>query len=102
MVVKFMILVDRVGGIRENGCMAKKGKGDKSKSFEVLVEELEKIVSQLESGDLPLEKSIELFEKGMKLAEEGTRKLDAAEKKVQMLLEKDGKEKKVPFEEQKE
>ena len=79
--------------------MAKKVKAEKSKSFEVLVEELERIVSQLESGDLPLEKSIELFEKGMKLATEGTRKLDAAEKKVQMLLEKDGKEKKVPFEE---
>jgi len=49
-----------------------------------------------------LEKSIELFEKGMKLAQEGTRKLDAAEKKVQMLLEKDGEEKKVPFEESEE
>lgn len=95
-------MVDRVGGIRENGCMAKKAKGEKTKSFEVLVEELEKIVSQLESGDLPLEKSIELFEKGMKLAQEGTKKLDAAEKKVQMLLEEDGEEKKVPFEESEE
>jgi exodeoxyribonuclease VII small subunit len=95
-------LVDRVGGIRENAFVAKKGKGDQQKSFEVLMEELERIVSQLESGDLPLEKSIELFEKGMGLAAAGTRKLDAAEKKVQMLLEEDGREKRVPFEEQEE
>lgn len=95
-------MVDRVGGIRENGCMAKKAKAEKSKSFEALMGELERIVSQLESGDLPLEKSVELFEKGMGLAKEGTKKLDAAEKKVQMLIEEDGKEKKVPFEEREE
>jgi len=47
-------LVDRVGGIRENAFVAKKVKGEKAKSFEALMEELEKIVSQLESGDLPL------------------------------------------------
>ena len=95
-------MVDRVGGIRENADVAKKTKGEKQKSFEALMEELEKIVSQLESGDLPLEKSIELFEKAMGMAAEGTKKLDSAEKKVQMLIEKDGKEKKVPFDEQEE
>ncbi len=82
--------------------MARKGKGEKQKSFEALIEELEKIVSQLESGDLPLEKSIDLFEQGMKLAKEGTRKLDSAEKKVQMLIEKDGEEQAVPFGEREE
>jgi len=38
----------------------------------------------------------------MGLASEGTLKLDSAEKTVQMLIEKDGKEKKVPFDEQEE
>lgn len=95
-------MVDRVEGIRENAVVAKQGKGEKSKSFEVLMEELERIVSQLESGDLPLEKSIDLFERGMKLAKEGTRKLDSAEKKVQMLIEKGGREQQVPFDEQEE
>ena len=61
------------------------------------MEELEGIVSKLESGELPLEKSVELFEKGMKLAEEGNKKLDSAEQKVQMLLTKNGEEKRVPF-----
>ena len=49
-----------------------------------------------------MEKSVELFEKGMGLAKEGTKKLDAAEKKVQMLIERDGKEQKVQFDEQEE
>jgi len=70
----------------------------KPKSFEALMDELEKIVAQLEGGDLPLEKSIELFEKGMSLASDGMQTLDAAEKKVEMLLQEDGKERMVPFE----
>jgi exodeoxyribonuclease VII small subunit len=82
--------------------VGKQEKGEKSKSFEALMEELEKIVYRLESGDLPLEKSIELFEKGMGLAAAGTEKLDSAEKKVQMLIEQDGRERKVPFDEQEE
>ncbi|HUU02951.1 MAG TPA: exodeoxyribonuclease VII small subunit [Myxococcota bacterium] len=74
----------------------KEGKGPKS--FEALMEEFEKIVARLESGELSLDESVELFEKGMKLAAEGTKKLDAAEKKVQLLLAVDGKERKVAFE----
>jgi exodeoxyribonuclease VII small subunit len=74
----------------------REGKGQKS--FESLMEEFEKIVARLESGELSLDESVELFEKGMRLAAEGTRKLDAAEKKVQLLLTADGKERKLPFE----
>jgi len=67
------------------------------KSFEVLMKELESIVTQLEKGDLSLEQCIALFERGMKVSTEGTQKLDNAEKRVEMLLNKNGKERLVPF-----
>jgi exodeoxyribonuclease VII small subunit len=80
------------------GPSPKKSRTDQSpKSFEHLMEELEGIVGKLESGELTLERSIELFEAGMKLAAEGMGKLDAAEKKVELLLTQDGQEKRVPF-----
>lgn len=75
----------------------RESKGKQPKSFEALMDEFEKIVAKLESGELSLDESVELFEQGMKLAAEGTHQLDAAEKKVQILLEENGKERKLPF-----
>ena len=75
----------------------KKAKSGQAKSFESLMEELEKIVTALEGGDLSLEKSIELFEKGMGLSKLGMKTLDDAEKRVEMLVREDGKERTVPF-----
>ena len=60
-------------------------KPKKTKSFENIFEDLEKIVGKMDEGDIYLEKSLELFEKGMSLVEEGKNKLDEAELKIKTL-----------------
>jgi exodeoxyribonuclease VII small subunit len=59
-------------------------------SFEEQLKGLEAIVAKLESGDLSLEDSVRLFEEGMKLSDGCKKELEAAEGKIQMLVEKRG------------
>lgn len=61
-----------------------------SKSFEEQMEELEKIVSELEKGDLNLDASVTKFEEGIKISKECNKTLEEAEKKITMLVNKDG------------
>ena len=79
--------------------MAENGENDATpvESFEVCLDELEKVVKELEAGDLPLEKSIELFERGMGLSEACRRQLEAAETRVDMLVRREGKMTAEPF-----
>jgi exodeoxyribonuclease VII small subunit len=58
-------------------------------TFEQSITELEKIVSQLESGSVTLDESLSLFEKGIKLSKSCQQMLDAAEKKVSILMTND-------------
>ena len=67
-------------------------------SFEISLEELERLVKELERGDLPLEKSLEVFERGMKLSNECRKQLEAAETRVEMLIKRGGEMVAVPFE----
>ncbi len=60
-------------------------------NFEESINELEKIVTELEDGNLSLDKSVEKFEEGMKRAKQCSKILEEAEKKITILLEKDGK-----------
>ena len=60
-------------------------KPKKTKSFEDIFEDLEKIVGKMDEGDIHLEKSLELFERGISLVEEGKSKLDEAELKIKTL-----------------
>ena len=62
----------------------------KSMSFEAAIRELEAIVNQLESGDLELEQSLSLFERGIELTRLSQARLQDAEQKVQILMEKQG------------
>ncbi len=62
----------------------------KDNSFETKMEELEKIVNELEKGDMNLDDSLVKFEEGMKLSKECSKILDSAEKKITILLEKEG------------
>ena len=62
----------------------------KSVSFEAAIHELEAIVNQLESGDLELEQSLTLFERGIELTRLSQTRLQDAEQKVQILMEKQG------------
>ena len=59
-------------------------------SFEESLNELDTIVQSLEQGDLSLEESMALFERGLNLSQLSQVKLQAAEQKVQILLEKNG------------
>lgn len=58
----------------------------KKQSFEASLEELEKIVGLLEEGDQPLEEALKLFESGVRISKECQTRLDAAERKIQVLL----------------
>ncbi len=64
-------------------------------TFEAALERLEGIVRRLEAGELPLDESLAAFEEGVRLSTFCHGRLDAVEKKVQLLLA-DGT--KVPFE----
>lgn len=66
-------------------------------SFEDNMENLEKIVTELEKGDLNLDESITKFEDGIKISKECNKILDEAEKKITILLEKDGEIKEEDF-----
>ena len=66
-------------------------------NFEDNMEKLEKIVSELEKGDLNLDDSIAKFEDGIKISKECNKILEEAEKKITILLEKDGEVKEENF-----
>ena len=59
-----------------------------SPSFEQSLAQLEALVSQLESGDLPLDQALARFEQGVRLTRECQGALNAAQQKVQLLLQR--------------
>lgn len=59
--------------------------------FEDAMQELEKIANELEKGDLSLEESVTKFEEGIKLSKKCNNIIEEAEKKITILLQKDGK-----------
>ncbi len=60
------------------------------KTFEEALERLETITRELEDGDISLEDSLKKFDEGVKLAEFCNKKLDDAQRKVDILLKKNG------------
>ncbi len=59
-------------------------------TFEDALTKLENNVRTLEVGELSLEESIKIFEEGMKLSKLCSAKLEDAEAKIEVLLEKEG------------
>ncbi len=59
-------------------------------NFEQSMECLENIVTELEDGKLNLDESVKKFEEGMKIAKKCNNMLENAEKKISILLEKNG------------
>jgi exodeoxyribonuclease VII small subunit len=57
-------------------------------SFEQHLKALESIVERMEEGDLSLEESVKLFEEGLKLSDACKKELEAAEGKIQMLVDR--------------
>ena len=66
--------------------------------FEKRLTDLEAVVERLERGDLPLEESVRLFEEGMKLSESCKKELDAAEGRIQVLMQQGSKMQPQPLE----
>ena len=56
-------------------------------SFEEQLTQLEAVVDRLERGELTLEESVRLFEDGVRLSNACKGELDAAEGRIQVLLE---------------
>ena len=59
-------------------------------SFEAALASLEGVVARLESGDLPLEQALEAFEEGVALSRRCTATLDAAERRIEILMAERG------------
>ena len=68
------------------------------KNFEEQIEELESIIKELEAGKLNLDESVEKFEEGMKISKECSKMLEDAERKITILLNKDGNVEEEDFE----
>ncbi len=56
--------------------------------FEEKLTALEQVVEKLERGDLTLDESVKLFEEGVKLSNACKKELEAAEGKIQILVER--------------
>jgi exodeoxyribonuclease VII small subunit len=70
-------------------------------TFEEALKRLEEIVVQLEGNRLALEESLAMFEEGVKLVRWCTTRLDAAERRIEILLaDKDGRLYAEPFPEE--
>ena len=68
-------------------------------SFEKAIERLESIVAQMESASLPLEDLLVRYEEGIKLVKFCSEKLQAAEKRIEIITrDAGGKPKLVEFE----
>ena len=66
-------------------------------NFEESMKKLENIVNELENGNLNLDESVKKFEDGMKIAKQCNNILEDAEKKITILLEKNGELKEENF-----
>ncbi len=69
----------------------------KKLDYEAAVKELEALVERLEEGDISLEESLKLYERGVLLTRDCQESLQAAEQKVQMLLQQSGQTNMVDF-----
>jgi exodeoxyribonuclease VII small subunit len=60
-------------------------------AFEEDIKKLQKIVEELGSGKLTLGESLKKYEEGFKLAQGCSATLNEAQRKVELLMKKDGK-----------
>lgn len=59
-----------------------------TRDFEAAIAELESIVKKLEEGDLALEQSLALYERGVQLSRFCHARLEAAERRIEILNER--------------
>lgn len=87
-------------GDEERGQREGPAQPDGAPSFEAALEALEGVVARLESGELPLEQALEAFEHGVRLSRQCTATLDAAERRIEILMAERGGLQVRPFEKQ--
>ena len=68
-------------------------------SFESSLDELEAIVDRLEAGDVPLEEALAAFEEGVSLTRHCAEQLEAAERRIDVLVKEGANWVERPFEE---
>ncbi|MBS0365295.1 MAG: exodeoxyribonuclease VII small subunit [Proteobacteria bacterium] len=73
-------------------------RNSKIPDFEQSLAELESLVERLERGDLPLDEALRNFERGVSLTRQCQAALQAAQQRVEILMNRDGSEQAVPFE----
>ena len=79
--------------------MGTKNEPPDESSFETAMERLEAIVDKMEAQKMPLEELLVRYEEGLKLVKLCSEKLDAAEKRIEIITrEASGKPKAVEFE----
>ena len=62
----------------------------KEVKFEEAMKQLESIATELEKGNLSLDESVAKFEEGMKISKQCSEIIENAEKKITILLQKNG------------
>ena len=67
-------------------------------NFEETIKQLELIVNELEKGNLSLDESVKKFEEGIKLSKLCNQFLNNAEKKINILINNEGKLEEEKFE----
>lgn len=72
-------------------------KKNKTMNFEEALHRLEELVSQLERAEAPLETALALYEEGVGLARFCSQQLKAAERRVEILEDKNGRMESRPF-----
>ncbi len=60
-------------------------------NFEEDIKKLQRIVEELAGGKLTLQESLKKYEEGIKLAQSCSSQLSDAQRKVELLMKKDGK-----------
>lgn len=73
------------------GTTAQMEPANSSAAFEEILARLNTVVEKLETGDMTLEDSLALFEEGVRLSRLGSVRLDEAERRIERLLNEDGK-----------
>ena len=63
----------------------------KKNTFETALKRLEVIVDEMENSQLDIDKAMKLFEEGISLVNQCSQKLDETKKKIEILVEKNGK-----------
>lgn len=58
-------------------------------NFEETMKKLETVTAELENGNLNLDESVKKFEEGMELSKQASKILEEAEKKINILIQKD-------------